>query len=91
MRIIGDKILVKLLKKGITEAGIIIPDNVQDETVKGEVVGIGNGVEEYCKELTQGDIIVWIAYAGTWMKIEGETLGIIRSTDVVCILDKVIN
>ena len=86
MQVLGENILVKLIRRETTDAGLIIPDTVKlDETVKGEVIGIGNGCPEWAlREIKVGDTIVWVAYAGTWMKIENQTYGIIRPNDVVC-------
>lgn len=88
MKLLGERILVKKVEK---ESPIIIPDKVMvDDIIEGEIVAIGNKITEGsgCEVLQIGDIVQWNAHAGTWTKIEGNVVCILRMNDVVCVLEK---
>lgn len=88
MQLLGERILVKKIEK---ESPIILPDKVMvDEIIEGEVVALGNRIpnETGCDELEIGDIVQWSAYAGTWTKIEGAVVCVLRPNDIVCKLSK---
>ena len=80
MEIIGDKILVKINLKRRTEAGLII-ENPEIPT-HGEVVGMG----EVDIDLKIGDMVRWLPYAGTLVKLPETTeethYAIIRPNDI---------
>lgn len=83
--ILGEKILVKRIVKTETESGIIIPRMSDDPITIGEIVGIGNVIPEEsgCRDLKVGDVIIWMAYAGTEFDVDGTTVLVIRPNDVV--------
>ena len=87
MKLLGQRILVKKVAK---DSKIILPEHVMtDEIIEGEVVAIGNRVTEGsgCEEVKIGDIVQWNAHAGTWTKIGGNVVCILRMNDIVCILE----
>ena len=89
MKLLGERILVKKVEK---RTSIILPDKVMiDEIIEGEVVALGNMIKAEplahgCHDLEIGDVIQWNVHAGTWAKIEGQVVCILRPNDVVCIL-----
>lgn len=88
MKYVGEKIIVKRLRKEKTKSGIIIPELDEDSPImKGEVIGIGNRIPEESglEDLKVGDVVVWMAYAGTEFEVDGQKLLVIRPNDVVAI------
>ena len=88
IKVLGEKILVKPIRKDKTEGGLYIPETGEPQ-MKGEIVAIGNVIDEKsgCKELKEGDVIMWLPFAGTWFD-SGENLLVIRPNDVIGILEK---
>lgn len=72
MKPIGDKVLIKKdYPEEKTQAGIIIPDSMQDKAAAtGVVVAIGSG--DIPKEIQPGKRVIFDKYAGTSINIEGE-------------------
>jgi len=89
MELLGQRIAVKKVEK---DSKIILPDKVMvEDIIEGEIVAIGNKITEGsgCEVLNVGDMIQWSAFAGTWTKIEGQVVCILRMNDIVCRLAKI--
>jgi chaperonin GroES len=85
---IGDRILVKPRDKETkTKGGIFIPDSAQDEKVmEGTVLEIGDDKDVI--KVKKGDDIIYDKYAGTTVKKDGEDLLLIKSDEVLAIVEK---
>ena len=66
-----------------TIGGIIIPDTAKEKPLKGEVVAVGNGTKDEEMVVKVGDTVLYSKYAGSEFKIDGETLVIIRQSDIL--------
>lgn len=86
---IGDKVLVKPEEEpSVTKGGIHLPDNAKEKPVKGKVLAVGlgrvlpNGTRVPV-EVKAGSAIIYQRYAGSEVKVEGETLLILREEDIL--------
>lgn len=78
---LGNRLTVKPIQKETTTAsGIILQQDKEARTEKGEVVLIGRDVAE---DIKVGDIIYFQQYAPDEFEIDGETIYIISEENVV--------
>jgi len=87
---VGDKVLVKLLRREKTAGGIVLPGNSADPQGYGEIISVGPEVPTYKdtpeKNLKEGDVIVFQTHAGFDLVMEGQILRIVTIFDVYGIL-----
>lgn len=84
---LGSRILVKKIEEEErrTAGGIVLPESVKDEkAVKGEVVALGTA-EKF--EVKVGDTVLISAYAGTEIRIGEEKHLLVKTTDVLAIVE----
>jgi len=91
---VSDHIVVKAVSKETTSvSGIIIPDTVDKERAeRGEVVAVGPGrvLENSCRsvmDVSVGQTVLFKKYAPDEVKIDGQEFLIIRSEDVMAIIE----
>ena len=93
LRPLQDRILVKRIEEEAkTAGGIYIPDTAKEKPVMGQIVSVGNGKKtEDGKvipvDVKAGDKVLFGKYAGTEVKVEGETLLIMREEDILGIIE----
>ena len=93
VRPLADRILVKRVESETkTQGGIIIPDTAKEKPLQGTVVAVGPGAvrddggrREVMVKV--GDRVLFGKYDGTEIKVDGESLLILREGDVLGILD----
>ena len=79
-------------EKGVSDRGIIIPDNAKEKPSRGVVIACGNGLynEETGKTMPMtvkvGDRVLFGKFAGQVIKLNGEEKTILRETDILGIL-----
>ena len=75
---IGDKVIVKLMRRNQTSGGIILPNNSADPQGYGKILSIGPDVPTWDKDQTKnlkiGDIIVFHIRAGMDLLMDKEIL-----------------
>ena len=79
-----DKVAVKLTPPEERIGNILLPDTAKGDNHIGTIVSVGmstNGVR-----LTVGDLVVVPRYAGSPVKIDGEELLFMKSSDVLATL-----
>jgi len=74
----------------ITPGGIVIPGEARDKPVRGVVVAVGPGLlladgERGPMEVCEGDRVVFGTYGGTEVEVEGDTLTVMRESEVLFI------
>ena len=91
---LGDRIVVRALEQESTSAGgIVLPDTAKEKPQQGEVLAIGpgklldNGTRSSI-DVKIGDKVVYSKYGGTEIKVSGEEYIILRSDDVLGIVEK---
>ncbi|MFH1400027.1 MAG: co-chaperone GroES [Nanoarchaeota archaeon] len=76
-----DRILVKRTEvQDKTKGGIFIPDAAKEKTHEGTVLAAGEG--EYMP-LKKGDRVLYESFAGTEVKMDGQTFLIMNIKDVL--------
>jgi len=88
-----DRVLVKRIDDmQKTAGGIIIPDTAKEKPSEGIVEAVGNGrltSDGKLEPMTvkSGDRVLFGKYAGTEIKVNGETRLIIREEDILAIVE----
>jgi len=86
LRPLGNKVLIKPLEEKY-EGKIIIPDVAKDKPTRGLVLAIGPGDRDdngivHPLSIAKDAIVLFGKYAGTEIEHNGETLYIMRETDI---------
>ena len=71
-----------------TVSGIIIPDTAKEKPLKGEVIATGDGTKDEKMIVKKGDTVLYGKYAGTEVEVDGETLIIMRQSDILAVYEK---
>ncbi len=88
-----DRVLVRRVEPEERSAGgLVIPDSAKEKPQQAEVIAIGNGrrlKDGTIRELQvkPGDRVLFGKYTGDEIKIDGETLLILREDDILAILE----
>ncbi|GAB4301391.1 MAG: co-chaperone GroES [Methylophaga sp.] len=88
-----DRLVVRRLEaETTTKSGIIIPDNATEKPTQGEVLAVGDGAitdsgERRAMAVKVGDRVLFGQYAGSEVKVEGETLLIMKESDILAIIE----
>ena len=94
IRPLHDRIAVtRVAEEEKTKGGIIIPDTAKEKPVEGKVVAVGKGrIGDDGKvtplSIKAGDRVLFTKYGGTEVKLDGETILIMREDDVLGVLEK---
>jgi chaperonin GroES len=73
---------------------IVVPDLGKEKPLMGEVVAVGEGIwaitgERFIyTEVKVGEIVVFPAFGGTKMTVEGEEYVVMKEQDLLAILEK---
>lgn len=90
---LGDKIVIK--REGAesrTAGGIVLPDSAKEKPQQGRVLSVGDGRQlpsgkrADC-QVQEGDRVVFAAWGGTEIKVDGEELLILKEDDILAVLD----
>ena len=92
VRPLHDRLLVRRIEeKETVKGGIIIPDSAKEKPQEGEVLAVGNGKildngQKVALDVKVGDKILFGKYSGTYIKIDGEEVLILREDEVLAVL-----
>ena len=94
IRPLHDRVIVRRLAEEEKSAGgIIIPDSAKEKPLQGEIIAAGKGklldngsLREM--DVQVGDVVMFSTYAGTEIKIDGETLLMMREDDILGVITK---
>ena len=90
---LNDKIVVKRLEADEkTAGGIVLPETAKDKPKQGTVVSVGTGRvmdsgEIKPLEVRKGDRVLFGAYAGTEVKIEGREFLIMGESEILAVVE----
>jgi chaperonin GroES len=90
---LGDRVLVKIQEsESKTASGIIIPQTAQEKTQNGVVAAVGPGLKNDKGVLEPvpvevGQKVMYDKYAGAQIKIDGADHLIIKSIDILAVLE----
>ncbi|MDX2504966.1 MAG: co-chaperone GroES [Gammaproteobacteria bacterium] len=93
IRPLGDRIVVRRLEEETkTAGGIYIPDSATEKPSEGEIVAIGKGRtadngDLIAMEVRTGDKVIFGKYSGSEVKVNNETLLIMREEDVLAVVE----
>lgn len=75
-----------------TKSGIVLPSTSQERAYIGEVVAIGSGLDidanNVGMQVRVGDKVLFNKFAGSEVKIDDETLTVIRQIDLIAIMEE---
>lgn len=89
----ADQIVVRPAEESsVSKGGILLPTGSKEKPTRGQVVAVGPG--RYAPEtgrrippdVTIGATVVYSKYAGTEVKVDDQTLVILREKDLLCAL-----
>ena len=90
---LNDKIVVKRLEaEEKTAGGIVLPDTAKEKPRQGKVLSRGEGRlldngKRAAFQVKEGDRVLFTAYAGTEVNIDGEELLIMTEDDILAIVE----
>lgn len=88
-----DKVLIKRVDEETkTAGGIIIPDTAKEKPSEGIVEAVGNGFRADDGKIIPmsvkvGDRVLFGKWAGTEIKVNGETRLIVKESDILAIVE----
>jgi chaperonin GroES len=86
---LGDRVVVKPMEgEEVTKGGIILPDTAKEKPQEGKVLAVGPGRlsedgKRIAMEVKVGDVVLYVKYGGTEVKIDGEELMILSERDIL--------
>ena len=93
IRPLHDRVLVRRMEEERKSAGgIIIPDNATEKPNQGEIIAAGNGRitdsgDVRAMDVNVGDKVLFGQYAGTEVKVDGETLLMMKEEDILAVIE----
>jgi len=95
MRVIplGDKVVIKRLDaESKTAGGIVLPDSAKEKPQQGRVLSVGDGRltadgNRVSCQVQEGDRVIFSAWSGTEIKVDGSELLILREEDILAVMD----
>jgi chaperonin GroES len=78
----------------VTPGGIVLPDDAKDKPARGKVIAVGPGRLDSVRsdgqrtpmEVTEGDTVFFKLYGGTELDIDGETVVVLRESDILLVM-----
>ena len=85
---LGNRVLVKRLEQEETlKGGILLPDSAKKKQETALVIAVGAGTKETPVPVQVGDKILMDKYSGQEVTIEDEEFVILRSDDIIAIIN----
>ena len=80
---LADRVLIEpAAAETKTSSGLYIPDTAKEKPLRGTVIAAGSGKKDEPMSVKVGDSILYGQYAGTEIKIDGNTFLIMRESDI---------
>ncbi|MCB8876400.1 co-chaperone GroES [Acidisoma silvae] len=92
-RPLHDRVVVRRVTPAEKSAGgIIIPDNVKDKPMEGEIVAAGPGARNeqgvvVALDVKTGDRVLFGKWSGAEVKLDGEELVIMKESDLLGVIE----
>lgn len=85
---LADRVLVEpAAAEEKTASGIIIPDTAKEKPQRGKVIAAGKGKADEPMTVKEGDMVMYGQYAGTEIKLDGQSYLIMRESDIFGIIE----
>ncbi|MDQ6989708.1 MAG: co-chaperone GroES [Mariprofundaceae bacterium] len=94
VRPLHDRVIVRRLDEEQKSAGgIIIPDSAKEKPLQGEIIAVGKGKildngDIRALDVQVGDTVLFSTYAGTEIRLDGDTFLMMREDDVLGVITK---
>jgi len=88
-----DRVVIKPeIQTSTTKSGIVLPSTSQERPQVGHVVAIGSGFDidanNVGMQVRVGDKVLFNKFAGSEVKIDDETLLVLRQVDLIAIMEE---
>ncbi|MDG2354122.1 MAG: co-chaperone GroES [Gammaproteobacteria bacterium] len=93
IRPLHDRVIVRRTEEEKTTAsGLIIPDSATEKPSEGEILAAGNGRindngDVLALDVKVGDQVLFGQFAGTEIKVDSETLLVMREDDIIAVVE----
>ncbi|MEN8206946.1 MAG: co-chaperone GroES [Pseudomonadota bacterium] len=93
IRPLHDRVILKRMEEETTSAGgIVIPDSAAEKPSRGEILAVGSGKRLDSGEVVPidvkvGDTVVFGAYSGTPVKMNGDELLVMSENDIMGVIE----
>ena len=89
---LGDRVVIKNMEaEETTKGGILLTSAAKEKPQMAEVLAVGPGGNVDGKEVTMyvtaGQKVIYSKYAGTEVKLDGETYIIVRQSDILAVVE----
>jgi chaperonin GroES len=97
IRPLHDRVVVRPVEAETrTSGGIVIPDSAAEKSGQGEVIAVGAGAvlengEVRPLTVQVGDRVLYGKYSGSEVKVDGETLLVIKESEIFAVIDLTAN
>ena len=92
IRPLGDRVIVRRVEEETkTAGGIYIPDSATEKPSEGEILAVGKGRltdngDLLAMNVEVGEKVIFGKYAGSEVKVDGETYLIMKEEDILGVL-----
>ena len=88
-----DRVVIKPeVQSTTTKSGIVLPSTSQERPQIGRVIAIGSGLDidanNVGMQVRVGDMVLFNKFAGGEVKVDDETLLVIRQIDLIAIMEE---
>ena len=88
-----DRVVIKPeLQTTTTKSGIVLPSTSQERPQIGKVVAIGSGLDidsnNVGMQVRVGDVVLFNKFAGSEVKVDDQTLIVLRQIDLIAIMEE---
>lgn len=93
IRPLYDRVVIRRVEEEATSAGgIVLPGSATEKPAQGEVVAAGAGKalengETRALSVKVGDSVIFGKFSGSEVKVDGETLLIMREDDILAVVE----
>jgi len=87
LKLLGNRVMVKVDEAKKTEGGILLPESAQEKPQKGVVVAVGEGKRLdsgilVAPDVAVGDHVIFAKYGGTEIRDEGEDYTVLDAESI---------
>lgn len=93
IRPLHDRVLVRRMEEEtMSSGGIVLPGSATEKPNQGEIIAAGKGRilesgDVRPMDVKNGDMVLFGQYAGTEVKVDGETLIMMREEDIMGVIE----
>ena len=84
---LSDNVLIKGVEEEKTAGGLILATANKEKPVVSSVVAVGPGTKDEPMTVEPGQKVIVGKYAGTEVKLDGETYSIVKLSDILAIVE----